>query len=351
MPIRLELTVADLMRVRVASTLGPLAETALAYSVLQPRAGAAPGRGLARVVGERATASDRALASYLWLSPSVGFDLFTVGGRSMDLAEGEASLLDAPDDVWRTETGWWGTMRAEARRRGVLAPAASRAEDVEAALGEGDVERWRRLLGRLAVSFGSWVGPSWPRIKDTLDAEADRLARQAATGGLESLATALGPAVRWSGSSVELPGSGVTGTHTSVIPLRGRGLTIVPSLFALQPMAYVPTAVTEPVLLIVPFACEEPPLAPSGRRESRQPLAAELLGRTRTAVLDHVGRGPRTTSELSRDLGIALSGASQHAAVLRRAGLITTVRRGGHVQHSITELGENLLRRSEADLD
>lgn len=330
------------MRVRVAPLLGPLAETALAYSRLQPRAWPLPARGVAQVGIRHATASDRALASYLWLSPSAGFDLFTLGARTGSIAAGAASVLDAPHDVWSAETDAWAELRAEARRRRLLLPATGGHADVEEALRRGDVDRWRRLLDRMGDYFGSWLRPSWPAIKDRVDAEEARLASHTATAGVQGLFAALGAGIRWTGSSLELSDGGITGSHLSVIQLKGRGLTIVPSFFALQPMVYLPAEVAESALMVVPCPATGASLSSLG---GVQPGGAELLGRTRAAVLMCVARGPRTTSQLGYEVGIAVSGASQHAAVLRRAGLITTTREGGHVQHTITELGEGLLAR------
>lgn len=78
------MTAADLLRVRVVSTPGPLAEAALAHSVLQPRAAGVPARRLART------------------------------GREQ---------------------------RAGARRRHVLPPAGPERERTEAVLADGDADR------------------------------------------------------------------------------------------------------------------------------------------------------------------------------------------------------------------
>jgi DNA-binding transcriptional ArsR family regulator len=43
-------------------------------------------------------------------------------------------------------------------------------------------------------------------------------------------------------------------------------------------------------------------------------------------------------------VGISLAAASQHASVLRDAGLITTHRQGSAVLHVLTPLGAELLR-------
>ena len=80
-----------------------------------------------------------------------------------------------------------------------------------------------------------------------------------------------------------------------------------------------------------------------------RPLS-DLLGRTRAAVLGAV-RGGRTTTELAHTVGTSLGSASQHAAVLRSAGLISTHRTGPAVLHSLTPLGESLLQAADGRLE
>jgi DNA-binding transcriptional ArsR family regulator len=69
---------------------------------------------------------------------------------------------------------------------------------------------------------------------------------------------------------------------------------------------------------------------------------AGLLGPTRAAVLAALAGGS-TTGEVARRLRISPAGASQHATVLRRAGLILSTRRGNNVLHTLTPLGTALL--------
>jgi DNA-binding transcriptional ArsR family regulator len=70
---------------------------------------------------------------------------------------------------------------------------------------------------------------------------------------------------------------------------------------------------------------------------------AALVGRNRAAVLSAIAHGC-TTTELAGRVGISLTAASQHASVLRNAGLITTRRQGSAVLHVLTPLGAELLR-------
>lgn len=71
---------------------------------------------------------------------------------------------------------------------------------------------------------------------------------------------------------------------------------------------------------------------------------AALLGPTRAGVLRALHR-PRTTTALAHQAGISLSSASEHAATLRAAGLITSDRHGQAIVHRVSELGSALLSR------
>jgi DNA-binding MarR family transcriptional regulator len=59
--------------------------------------------------------------------------------------------------------------------------------------------------------------------------------------------------------------------------------------------------------------------------------------------LQAVADGACTTSELADRSGSSTSSASQHAAVLRAAGLVVTRRHGSAVLHTLTPLGTRFL--------
>ena len=129
------------------------------------------------------------------------------------------------------------------------------------------------------------------------------------------------------------------------IHLRGRGLSLVPSLFVGDRLVLL-TDLGEPeapIRLVFPSAPDTLALARlwSNGNGHGGALAA-LLGHNRAAVLLRIADGC-TTSELAQRAGISLASASQHATVLREAGLITTRRDGGAVLHNLTSLGANLL--------
>jgi DNA-binding transcriptional ArsR family regulator len=82
---------------------------------------------------------------------------------------------------------------------------------------------------------------------------------------------------------------------------------------------------------------EPPTTAPAA-----DPLC-ELLGPTRSCVLRACLDNDLTTSALARMVGISQSSASEHASVLRAAGLISSVRTGRSVLHRITPIGVALV--------
>ena len=124
----------------------------------------------------------------------------------------------------------------------------------------------------------------------------------------------------------------------------GRGLVLVPSAFwtghplitwdPLDPAQYV---------LIYPAHGAPPAVTVA---TSQDPLAA-LLGATRATVLRTLAE-PRTTTGIARYANISPSSASEHAATLRDAGLLTSHRRGQATEHRLTQLGHALLRTSGA---
>ena len=125
--------------------------------------------------------------------------------------------------------------------------------------------------------------------------------------------------------------------------LGGRGLAVVPSVFVgKDPSLHEnPNDVDEVPRLVLPASDAGGARLWAAPRSRGSALAA-LVGRNRAAVLHAIAEGGTTTEVASR-VGISLAAASQHASVLRGAGLITTRRQGGAVLHVLTPLGADLL--------
>ena len=130
------------------------------------------------------------------------------------------------------------------------------------------------------------------------------------------------------------------------LQLEGRGLSLVPSVFTgkLPNLIHDPTQPSATPRLLLPASDERVRAGGlwDGPRSNGAALAA-LVGRNRAAVLGAVAGGC-TTTELAGKVGISIAAASQHASVLRDAGLITSCRQGGAVLHALTPLGADLIQ-------
>ena len=84
--------------------------------------------------------------------------------------------------------------------------------------------------------------------------------------------------------------------------------------------------------------------APAIMRAARdmQPHAAQaaallraLANEQRLAILCHLAEGPLSVSELNKRVPLSQSALSQHLAVLRKPGIVTTVRRSQSILYSL----------------
>src|SRR4029453_14349878 len=95
----------------------------------------------------------------------------------------------------------------------------------------------------------------------------------------------------------------LAGTGPARVALDGRGLLLQPSVFVWRTPALWTDPTGQPVLL-EGGSCEL-----SGPDRDIGDLAG-LIGRTRAALLDTLGRGAATTTELARAAALALTAAS-----------------------------------------
>ncbi|MCX5231073.1 helix-turn-helix domain-containing protein [Streptomyces sp. NBC_00233] len=329
--IRLHFTAADLRRITLAPAANALSET-----VLSLRLGLCPGlrrgarvRTAARQWHEslRGGASVRAGVLAELLTDDGFVPDFLLQPSAHDFAEALESAASTPPERLALDlgipevSGWNGGLGRPGRWAHDLAqgaPAASAA-----------------LVDDTRGYFRTAIEPLWPRIRS--DALTDRALRaeMLLRGGVDALLTTLGTTWNWQPPTLHLPSA-----STYDIPLCGRGLLLVPSWFATGPMVmYRPEAAT---VLVYPLYDDG---AGAGRTEGsgeRPEALAALLGRNRAQVLALL-RSPATTTALAERAALSLAAASQHAGVLRGAGLITTVRTGTSVLHSLTPLGASLL--------
>jgi DNA-binding transcriptional ArsR family regulator len=72
-------------------------------------------------------------------------------------------------------------------------------------------------------------------------------------------------------------------------------------------------------------------------RQRSAAIARALSDPKRLCVLETLATGERSVSDLSRDAGCQIPNMSQHLAVLRGAGLVTTRREGNTVFYRLTD--------------
>ncbi|MFE3649003.1 ArsR/SmtB family transcription factor [Streptomyces sp. NPDC059152] len=202
-------------------------------------------------------------------------------------------------------------------------------------------ERGTRLLADLCRVA---VLPHWNLIRGHLDGARESWGRVVIAHGVERLLSSLHPKVRWRAPVLEVR----NGPHREV-QLDGRGLQLCPSFFlSEQSCAFVPAVGKDAVpVLVFPVKMSSRGDIWGTPEHDEQALGA-LVGHTRAAALEALREGC-STGELAERLGISLAGASKHAAVLRRSGLVTTSRNRNTALHALTPLGTALLRHSGTD--
>ncbi|PYC75764.1 transcriptional regulator [Micromonospora arborensis] len=321
----------DILRTRVAPAADPVWELVLSLHALQGRNRDPSTASWRRTVsrGLRQDVASEQLRLLFALNPPRGyFPDFLTPYASVD---GFEAGLDA---VRSTPTGMLH------RDLSVLA-AENHLPSSAAALARGEVAVLHHLTDSMEQYRSLAISPYWSQIQSAVAADRARRARALLDGGVEGLLTSLRPALHWDGGVLQVRHY----PHNRELHLDGRGLLLVPSFFC----AETPVALLDPALqpvLVYPVdrlgglaSVDDTAAAPSGA--ARDSLAA-LLGRTRAAVLQASDEGC-TTGEVARQLNISPAAASQHATVLRNAGLLVSHRDRNSVLHTLTPLGRAML--------
>lgn len=199
------------------------------------------------------------------------------------------------------------------------------------ALDDGGAESLRHLATAANQYFDACLSPHWRHVHTRVDQERFRLMRTMAKFGVERALAGVHPTAHWRSNVLHL------GYPTDrELHLCGRGLLLMPSFFCLGLPTSFCDGELQPVL-VYPIQHE------LGWAGNTSRSLVTLLGRTRATALEVLAGNACTTSELAKQLDSALATASQHAAVLRESGLVTTQRMGQAVLHAITPLGLALL--------
>jgi DNA-binding transcriptional ArsR family regulator len=317
--LHLPFTAEDVARTRFAPAPAPLVELTAALATLQRRDPLfgpwrrRTARLLPRTVHPLFELVPETLRGPLFLDPvTLNFD------------DGLDTVLSTP------------ACRARGELRKVLADRPRISSWVRS-LEERDPAAWRELRDALIGGYETLLATHWPQIRACYQAELELKGRQWASAGVGGVLTAIHPGTQWDGTALHIPVE-----SRLRISLRGQGVTLMPSVFWRGRPLF--TWLPDGSLVIVYPAATPLPLATAitnGHGTSSSSVVA-LLGGNRAGVLS-AAVSASTTTELARVAGISLASASEHATVLRNAGLLTSRRAGRRVEHTVTWLGQQLL--------
>ncbi|MFG3285217.1 ArsR/SmtB family transcription factor [Streptomyces sp. NPDC048111] len=318
--LRIHFTGEDLARLRMAPGPDTLWETILSFHRLRDRRGASVFGEWRQETRARLAGETRLLSAIV---PCRGYfpDFLTP-------PQGPHSLDSGLEQIRQTAPE---RLTAELSRL----PGGRPTTGWAARLADGHTPQLGRLADTLAAYHQAAISPYWAHIRTRVDADRAARGRALLDGGADELLASLPPMLRWRAPVLEADYPVDRELH-----LDGRGLLLQPSFFCRR----TPVALQDPRLppvLVYPVTHTQAPYeSPPG--PDRGACLGRLVGHTRSSVLQSIGNGC-TTSELARRAGVSLASASQHAGVLRDAGLLVTLRHGNSVLHTLTPLGTALL--------
>jgi DNA-binding transcriptional ArsR family regulator len=341
--IRIELSVDDLADTRFG--ISPLTETVFSLWALSDpsrhtlhlpwlravHGGLAPGdaRILSSVVGPSRARADfhgnpsRPLPDFLTPRPTKFISTFddelaAVRATAPDIVRRDLQATHAPDQV---------------------------PEVLRAAMGSGDGAALKlrdSICDALEHHWERALAPSWSQMRLVLEADTTYRARQLASGGARLLFADMHANLRWSDGVLSI--DEMMGQHTVIAG--GRGLLLVPSIFAYKPVPPLdpgePPSVAYPSRGIATLWSPPPQPAPGA--------LAGLLGRPRARVLQMLEE-PLPTIEIARRLKVTPSAISQHLKVLHASGLLARARDRRQVMYRRTPLGDQLVSPKPTEPD
>ncbi|MDC2949462.1 DUF5937 family protein [Streptomyces heilongjiangensis] len=350
MSVRIDIT--GLRPERVAFVPSPLAELGMALHVLA-EPGHHPGaQGWATGVAARLDPhlADRMCeADFLWRTTFS--DLFMpfagVPGRATlpggTLAE-ELDLLDKLTDDQFVDAGleFVCTPGYDARKRDVLSDPETRrlALELAAARGPRQVRFAQRLLAD-PPAVRAWLrqfledcdeaffAETWSRLRHTLAADARHKTELLRHKGLAEALGAVSPSIAHDEAAARITVDKLVESRTAT---EDGGLLLVPTSLGRPHLTVLHRIGWQPVLQY-PVGGAEPVAPPSVEQLALRMTA--LSHPVRMRLCRNLARSAYTTGELAQMLGMTAPGISRHLAVLKKADLLTTRRRGRYVLHQL----------------
>jgi DNA-binding transcriptional ArsR family regulator len=224
-------------------------------------------------------------------------------------------------------------VQVEKEQFGPLSPEKARLLEIYLSDPEGSL---KRLVDTLQRYHDLTIAPYWQRIQEHLEGDTIKRGQALAIGGVEALLSNLHPKASYSGGVLELDK-----TYEAVVEPAGRGITLVPCVFAwprvdmlVQP-GYQPTLAYGPRGVAKLWSSSSP--APNGT------ALEAALGTGRASVLKSLTPMPSTTTELAHQLRLSPAAVSAHLTRLKAAELVEPHRSGRNVYYRLSYAGESLL--------
>jgi DNA-binding transcriptional ArsR family regulator len=193
-----------------------------------------------------------------------------------------------------------------------------------------------RLMDELRRYHDLALAPYWPRIQEHLESDTLKRGQALAIGGVEALLSGLHPKASYGGDVLTLEKA-----YDAAVETSGRGITLVPSVFAWPRVEVLVQPAYRPTLAYGPRGVANLWISSSPRPNGTALEAALSAGRA--AVLKNLLPVPRTTTELARQIDLAPGAVSAHLSRLKAAGLVESHRSGKRVYYRLSCAGESLL--------
>ena len=343
---RLLLTGEDLAHIRVAKAANPLDEMQrAAHRLARGHIIDALAAGWARRTAF-ALGPTGAMVMDVIGSPVINWsDLGLTGDRRFAIGFDEVAdaIRSVPSSGWAREAADLADFGIPPGRPAVMADDPSRIAEFATV-----IERFMNIA----------LGPHWPAIEATTAAHSDAVARRLAFEGAGAVLNSLHPAITWDDPILTFginrgafcapdcphwliyDWSDREEDFETPLELYGSELLLVPSALATGLVLCGPggpEGAHRPFQLIYPV-----PWDWSMSGDAHHQALADLVGATRATVLDALLGRTLTTSELARLVHVSPASASEHATVLRTAGLLSSSREGPRVYHRLTSMGIGL---------
>ncbi|MEV6397314.1 DUF5937 family protein [Streptomyces sp. NPDC051907] len=360
----MSIDIAGLPPERIVFDISPLAELGVAlHALAEP--GHHPGlHGWATATSAslKPDLADRLHeADFLWRStfsdvfmPFAGLPAGEGGSTGATIGE-ELDMLDRLDEERFVAAALEFTCSSQ---YGVGGPVRrDRALELAATRGPKQLDFTRRLLDDPA-SVRAWIrrlfedcdqaffADTWRRVRTQLAADARHKTEILRHKGLAEALHAVSPALSLDADGDRICADKLAdGRTTAVDPAVGAGVSFVPSSFGWPHLMVLHAPGWRPVVHYPVGSPELPGAAPVELLKLRMEALAHPM---RLRLCRNLARAPYTTSELADSYGITAPEVSRHLAVLKKAGLISTRRRGRYVLHqldvsAVARLGSDLL--------